>query len=75
MTESERSVIKAESVIYLRVVQMGVHFTFEFNLGDRRRQADGLKMDGLKIVLFALMVSNIVQRTVHFRTIATFYIW
>ena len=24
----------------LRVVQMGVHFTFEFNLGDKRRQAD-----------------------------------
>merc|ERR1711990_550305 len=24
----------------LRVVQMGVHFTFEFNLGDRRRRAD-----------------------------------
>ena len=26
--------------IILRVVQMGVHFTFEFNLGDRRRRAD-----------------------------------
>ena len=26
--------------MFLRIVQRGIHFNFEFNLGDRRRQAD-----------------------------------
>ena len=40
-----------------------------------KRTVKLFKMDGLKTVLFAFNASDIVQRTVHFCTIANFYIW